>query len=336
MKRIIALTIICIAALLGCGKKNEPSPAPVTETSVSAELNSVAITSVVEEDSSIAEEVEYSVTVDDNGIPQFDYDSLGVTEYDYPEEFVLEDNTKALIELVAKTGDYKTHYGDYGPLSNYPDWYHSSIIRDFIRLDGDVYDYKRINRSMTREQIEYIYYSITGRYLPFENVTEPIACSTSGTPMRVFVITDYEYELDGEDVLITANATCYHRNDRYDDYFIVYARLTPNKYSCFDGYSIADVYTEEIPQWITHDNKEHKFVLYGQPDMRVYEGAINSDIYGEDLDYGMFVTVNLTDEQIKYVEKHIGEDFEVNWDFTEDKTLPIYSVDAKTIKVVEQ
>ena len=45
MKRIIALTIICSAALLGCGKKNEPSPAPVTETSVSVE--EVAIESVV-------------------------------------------------------------------------------------------------------------------------------------------------------------------------------------------------------------------------------------------------------------------------------------------------
>ncbi len=60
MKRIIVLIIICTAALLGCGKKNESSPAPVTETSVSVE--EVTLDSAVKEE--VTEESEYDKGLD--------------------------------------------------------------------------------------------------------------------------------------------------------------------------------------------------------------------------------------------------------------------------------
>lgn len=42
MKKIIVLTIICSAILLGCGKKdNEPVPTPVTATETSASIEEV-------------------------------------------------------------------------------------------------------------------------------------------------------------------------------------------------------------------------------------------------------------------------------------------------------
>jgi len=42
MKKIIALTIICTAALLGFGKKDtEPAPAPVTATETSASIEDI-------------------------------------------------------------------------------------------------------------------------------------------------------------------------------------------------------------------------------------------------------------------------------------------------------
>ena len=55
MKRIIALTIICIVTLLGCGKKNtEPAPAPATDISVSVveevTENSVNIENSIDEE----------------------------------------------------------------------------------------------------------------------------------------------------------------------------------------------------------------------------------------------------------------------------------------------
>ena len=59
MKRIIALTIICTAALLGCGKKNEPSAIPTTAPSVS--MVEETVTSLENENSL---ETETSVEVD--------------------------------------------------------------------------------------------------------------------------------------------------------------------------------------------------------------------------------------------------------------------------------
>ncbi len=77
MKRIIALTIICSAALLGCGKKNEPSPAPVTETSVSVEEVTL--------DSAVKEEVTEESIVEEDEPPRFYEDDYSAV-YTYNRE----------------------------------------------------------------------------------------------------------------------------------------------------------------------------------------------------------------------------------------------------------
>ena len=77
MKRIITLTIICSAALLGCGKKNEPSPAPVTETSVSS-VETKTETSVLTENSV---DEEYSdITVSVNITRLYDGETIDIYE----------------------------------------------------------------------------------------------------------------------------------------------------------------------------------------------------------------------------------------------------------------
>ena len=330
MKKVIALTIIYTTILFGCSKNSQSGAETIPSAFQESVIEEGTNDNIVSSDSVIT--TSSNSLHDSTGI---DFNSLGITEYEYPEEFVLEDDIKAAIEL--SIGDnFKRQYGDYGPISNYPDWYRDSFINNFIKEDGDRYEYKIKNRDgMTREQIEYIYYSLTGRYIPFDNIKEPIVCSTSGTPMSVYNITDYEYELDGDDVLITANATRYYRNKAYEDYYVIHARLTPNKYSCFNGYSIEDEYQEEIPQWITHDNKEHKLKIYWSFDRDIYNNTISGESYGGDLTYSMYVTIKLTDEQIEYIKGQNGNEFEVTWDFIADETLPITTIEAKTIEAVE-
>ena len=63
MKRIIALTIIFTAALLGCGKKDkEPNREPVSTTSLTE-------SSVVSENTSYIEEEVDGIKIDENTFP---------------------------------------------------------------------------------------------------------------------------------------------------------------------------------------------------------------------------------------------------------------------------
>lgn len=89
MKRIIALTVICTAALLGCGKKdNEPSPAPVTETSVSVEEVTL--------DSAVKEEVTAESVVVEDEPPRF-----------------YEDDYSAVYTYNRDNGDFETEKNEY-------------------------------------------------------------------------------------------------------------------------------------------------------------------------------------------------------------------------------
>ncbi len=332
MKRVIVLTILYATIIFGCSKNSqsgaETIPSAFQESVIEEETND----NIVSSDSVIT--TSSNSLQDSIGI---DFKGLGVTEYEYPEEFVLEDDIKWAIEQVAKQDYYCQDITNTEVWKNY--FLNSFIVRCNFRSYKYLSDYEDENGwLMSKDQVEYVQYSLSGKYVSFDDMEDTVECyGTWSTPMKSFNIDDYEYEFDGDDVLITADATYRLRGKSYDKYYIIHARLTPNIYSCFNGYSIVDIQKEEIKQYELHDDKEHVFCAELS-----FDGIIDKEIHFEpvettndDLCYGMFVVVEGTEEQINYVLDNENCTFKVTWLFDEDMEIPISKIKAKNIEVIE-
>ncbi|RKM63205.1 hypothetical protein D6856_03520 [Butyrivibrio sp. XB500-5] len=130
------------------------------------------------------------------------------------------------------------------------------FLRNYIQSMFDGYDYKKKilkeqDGLMTKTQIEYINYSLTGEYAIFDSLeNDEINCLESqNSPLVAYTITDYEYEEQGENIVLKADADFFKKGSTEKRKYIITAVLERNPYSCFDGYSIVSIKTEDVTEY---------------------------------------------------------------------------------------
>lgn len=121
MKRIIVLTIICSAALLGCGKKDkEPNREPVSTTSLTE-------SSVVSENTSYIEEEIDGIKIDENTFPDEIFRDYIKSKIDKDKNEYLSDEEIGRITEISINGSKDEKYHDLKSLKG---------VELFVNLEG--------------------------------------------------------------------------------------------------------------------------------------------------------------------------------------------------------
>ena len=217
----------------------------------------------------------------------FDYEKLDVDEYVYPSDFELGDDLRgAITELACCYHDFDETVIDG------EDWKNIFLAR-FIQNSRYSFQYMdeqetKNNGFISQEQVEYIQYSLTGKKLDFSDY------------MEIVLSADMQLQSDGT-------------NNKKKEKLTVY--LIKNPYSCFDGYSIRKLISEDVTENIKADGKEHVFYA---ADAGVEEDNVFAleFLYAEDnLQYGHFVYVDLSENKklAEYIRNNSGSDFKVTY-----------------------
>jgi len=248
-KRIVAALLLVCLAFVGCGKKEDENVIPADNNQVTTDESKPADTEPAEEvnDDSTAATTDSSTT--NNGTASaehtFDYDALGLKPVEYPKEFKLGDNLKYAIEILCYKQPGETKWDTASVDTKdwqecFIDWFfeNSYCGIDFSKL----YDKDYV---MTKDQVEFAQYSLTGEYTEFTILTDnkfQLGNAASGTVEGT--ISDYTVDSqDGDTVKLTAKyveVTDKSSDDGSTNYDVK-VTLKKNPYSVIDGYSVTSI-----------------------------------------------------------------------------------------------
>lgn len=245
----------------------------------------------------------------------FDYESLGVNQYVYNSEFELgEDLKNAIAELACCYDEFDEN------VVNDETWKNIFLTR-FIQNSRYSFDYldkqaEKGNGFITREQVEYIQYSLTNEKIDFSDCVEKEVDTQDATSgMNFGNIINYEYESHDEEIVLSADMQLQSdgTNNVKEKKVTVY--LIKNPYSCFDGYSIKQLVSEDVTENIKGDGEEHTFYASdtGAEEENVFALEF---LYAEDnLQYGHFVYVDLSENKklAEDIRNNSGSDFKVTY-----------------------
>ena len=245
----------------------------------------------------------------------FDYESLGVNQYVYNSEFELgEDLKNAIAELACCYDEFDEN------VVNDETWKNIFLTR-FTQNSRYSFDYldkqaEKGNGFITREQVEYIQYSLTNEKIDFSDCVEKEVDTQDATSgMNFGNIINYEYESHDEEIVLSADMQLQSdgTNNVKEKKVTVY--LIKNPYSCFDGYSIKQLVSEDVTENIKGDGEEHTFYASdtGAEEENVFALEF---LYAEDnLQYGHFVYVDLSENKklAECIRNNSGSDFKVTY-----------------------
>ena len=267
----------------------------------------------------------------------FDYDDLGVEKYNYDEEFSLNSNLESAIEVLATYGKYEVKSIDN---EDWKKWFVDSYIQSMF----DGYDYKkRVLEEqagyMTREQVEYVSYSLTGDYIEFDSIDDKgINCNEAlSSPSESFVMDDYTYSIDGKKIVVKANCHQYKKGSASEHTFLITTVLIKNPYSCFDGYSIESMDAEDVSPLEYGDGEEHEVNVYFSG-IDYYENKVSVEYWSsdDDIEYAMFITVLVNGSQMNYLLENKQCNFSITYMFDEKMTSPVAQITAKEIRKIDK
>lgn len=245
----------------------------------------------------------------------FDYESLGVNQYVYNSEFELgKDLKNAIAELACC-------YDEFDENVVHDETWKKIFLTRFIQNSRYSFDYldkqaEKGNGFITREQVEYIQYSLTNEKIDFSDCVEKEVDTQDATSgMNFGNIINYEYESHDEKIVLSADMQLQSdgTNNVKEKKVTVY--LIKNPYSCFDGYSIKQLVSEDVTENIKGDGEEHTFYASdtGAEEENVFALEF---LYSEDnLQYGHFVYVDLSENKklAEYIRNNSGSDFKVTY-----------------------
>ena len=227
---------------------------------------------------------------------------LDISEYDYPKSFELTSNIKQLLENVLRSSSTKEAMTDDRIWKEY-------LKKNYLQNSYFLFDYReellKTSGVASRAQVEYVQWSMTGKYLSFDDNEEPLDIQHSSSGMKDAKIIDYNYEERDGRLEISGNAEITKIGGSTKENHYYTAVLERNPFSCFDGYSLVSFSDEEITLEVIKDGEEH--VVYGSPvsdeliEDKSREGVIFIEPYAEDdLKYGFVLAVDLKDDMNMY------------------------------------
>ena len=272
-KKMVAVLLLSSMVFAGCAKEEAPE---VVEPTVEATDDS-------KEEAKPEEEKEEEAL--------FDYDALGIKPVEYGDEFEMGENLKAgLTNLIYP--DYEDGKWDNSKLADDDSW-KDSFLNSYIHNSWFAFDYlnqvgEESGGVMTKEQVEYAQYSLTGTYIEFDG-EEDLSQASSGFGIgEIDSYTVDKYDKEDDTVEITVKYSKYEeiaasQSGDPDHAFDVKVVLKKDPYSCFDGYNVVSLEKTETTESLEADNKTHY-------------------VYGDILDY------DLTNNWI-YLEYPYGDDY---------------------------
>ncbi|MBR1771468.1 MAG: hypothetical protein IJ747_05515 [Lachnospiraceae bacterium] len=274
---------------------------------------------------------------------RIDYAALGITEYEYPNEFILGENLKGAMEQLAIL------YDDFSADHLAEDEYWTALFtQNFLLNSRYSFDYLREcydadNGLLSKAQAAYIQYSLTGTDIPLDNMAdgEMLDLRKSASGYSAADLLTYEADDNGDLVTVRAQIGIFFDSSDAGKLYEVTASLKKDPYSCFDGYCIRAMKREDITPVLNGDGKEH-VVRGGFMELNEEQSELILELPTSDdgLDYSHFVYVDISkdSEFAKYINasREGGHtEFAVTFVFDESMTTPIEKVMAVSVEAVE-
>jgi len=176
----------------------------------------------------------------------FDYEALGIKEYEYPQEFSMGDNLQMAVGQLALI--YENFNRNLVSDENWMETFIANFIQNsrlsFEYLDA-VSDKK--NGEIGIDELNYIQYSLTGVYLDFSSYAgESVNRNNSASSLNHGAISNWNYEYKGNEVIITADFEIGFDGTDFTQERELTVNLVRNPYSCFDGYSIVSISSKNV------------------------------------------------------------------------------------------
>ncbi|MBQ9765265.1 MAG: hypothetical protein IJW18_03600 [Lachnospiraceae bacterium] len=225
------LAILPMMALVACADSGEAPIQPESTIAIEASSSTTKPEVIIE----IINDV------------KIDFDSLGIKDYTYPTEFVLGQNLSgAITELVLTFEEYNIDETE-------ADYYMESFLFHFCQNTRFTFDYlekvrEENNAIMTKEQVEYVQYSLTNKFIDMQKdiSEEGININEAAGSLGYGRILSYQAEVVGNEVNLVAEFERGTNEFEPTKLYELNVVLVKNPKSCFDGYSIKSIASKNI------------------------------------------------------------------------------------------
>ncbi len=206
------------------------------------------------------------------------------------------------------------------------------FIAKFIQNSRVSFDYldkvsDQSNGEISVSELNYIQYSLTAVEIDFSDYVNEylINRNDSASGLNHGNIVSYDYEITSDGIIVVADFEVgFDGTDAKKERKLI-VNLLKNPESCFDGYSIVSISSEEVTPNIEGDGMEH--IFYGTDMMEEDNGIFPFEFsYSEDdMSYAHFVYVDMTSlpELATLVRNNPGCNYKI--------TFILIDVDAETI-----
>lgn len=173
------------------------------------------------------------------------------------------------------------------------------FIKGYLQNSVFSFDYLEKNcnveLNLTRQQIEYIQWSMTGNYVKFDSIgTGTVNIGETSSGWSTGELKNYSYELKDETVNINGIVTTKTVGYLGEQVYEFDASLEENPYSCFDGYSIKSISIKDVTPVIKPDYKVHE-VVGSLIEENITDGKVLIEVHDskDNLSYDHCITLNL-------------------------------------------
>ena len=277
-KRLLIAAVLVCSMLSGCGDSIfTDDAANDTATNISSKASTLEDEDLANNSGDdLSGKGDYSKNAWDNAVgnnsgsaSSIDYKKLGVTKTEYGDTFQMGDNLKTVLRVICYPS-YTDGKWDNSMTESDANW-KKTFINSYLQNSWCGYDYltnimDNNNGIMSKEQVEYVQYSLTGKYIEFndlENGEINIKNSSSGFgdgEIRSYNVDSYN--ISDNTIKLTLKYAVYYEissieSGDADATFDVSVVLNKDPYSCFDGYNIVSIEKTETTPKLSADNKTH-------------------------------------------------------------------------------
>ncbi len=221
------------------------------------------------------------------------FSQLAIEKQDYPKRFTLNHNLQNLIEnIVVLNNEFNEATICDEELQKY--FIDRYLKNTEISCDYILENYEKTGE-LTRQQVEYIQWSMTGKYVSFENIAcDLVNIRETSSGWSYGELKNYSYELKDETVNINGIVTTKTVGYLGEQVYEFDASLEENPYSCFDGYSIKSISIKDVTPVIKPDYKVHE-VVGSLIEENITDGKVLIEVYDskDNLSYDHCITLNL-------------------------------------------
>ncbi len=287
-KSFIVLT--ALLSLAACGTENRPEQSVAVPEGIVIQGQEAQNTSPDAPEGSEENGRESANTAVTGFSPQtFDYETLGIKEYEYPSEFSMGDNLQGAITQLALS------YENFDKVVVNGEGWKEIFIARFIQNSRFSFDYldeisDKNNGQISTDELNYIQYSLTGVELDFSSYAGgPVDRYDAASPLNYGSISGYDYAYTENGVVVTASFETGYDGADSTQVREITVELAENPYSCFNGYSVLTVSAKAAA---SGDNANHAAQIQKEDELENLTGEYE---YVSDYGSGKLMIVKTSD-----------------------------------------